>query len=704
MKIIPEPLKCSFTGKKHSFGKLRITGMPSSEYALEILADFIAEDADKTLSFEKLGPGRNAEGYEIEIDKSGVVVRASGKGGFIYAAATLKQLARFSGKALILPGCRISDEPKFAIRGVNWNLMAEIRSWSQDDGSGYDGFMENCIAGLDLLAEYKLNFVFVDGVGWDTGSIKNYGALMRKLNWEARKRNVRLCYVGYSAGYEHQKDEDENTFFNRISYPDGEKYDCCGMASGKLRNKGTCFSNPELIRLKCENLKRFVREVEPGALYIHGLDNSIHDMCVRSWLQRCPACREKFPDDNVNAVDGLAGACAFLYNKLYEAVASVSNPQSGYDAARDCMVNMVGPNYTNCYETDQEWQYHLEYFRNIFRKLEHENIYLMLREQFFNQKKGIPRFRELRNAVGKKGRISCIYFGSGAVDLSPVTGDFEFIRLFDGVDAVVTGNGNAFQETRQVLSAAFLWNPCGKYSLPFPETCEMDEFMKMYQKMIFSMKNAKGVFGSGGLLDAACEKLYGKEAGKLVSKAQRLRSETEPNCGYTAPLFNPVLPGWYFTKFRNANWHENMDEKSIGEIRTLMVLMKELAELNQTASGLFDEAASKAERRKKHLQRMAETCREAAAFESILVRWSEFLLKASRSTAKSKEAEGLKNELKQFQKMLKKQAPNPIDRDGGDPGFAIKLADYILSELDSIQYTLEHPGKYNVLNKKVYGT
>jgi hypothetical protein len=705
-KLIPEPKKYYYSGEEYQFGKLRMAGDSVPEYVLEMLSGFFADKAEKRLVFERLGSaGRKADSYEIEINNNGVLVKASDKGGFIYAAATLCQLAEFRDGELCLPGCSINDVPKFEIRGINWNMMAEIRSWSLDDGSGYEGFVKNIISGLDLLAKFKLNFAFLDGVGWNIDRIKGYAPLMKQLNFEARKRNVKLCYIGYSSGYEHQRDEDENTFFNRKSYPDGEKYECCGTEDLPHGKRGTCFSNAELLRLKCENLKRFVREIEPGALYLHGLDISAQKLCMDSWAHRCPECRKMFPNDDVSAVDGLAGACAHLSNSLYEAVASVTNPETGYDGSRDCMVNMVGPNYTVCSESDEDWDVHLKYFHNIFKKLKYENVFLMLREQFFHQKQGGTRFRELRQAVGPRGRLSIVYFasGSGFYDSSPVAGDAAFISLFDGIDAVITGNGNAFQETRQVMNAAYMWNPAGEYAVLLPEESNMEEFMTFYKDTAFSMNGAEAIFRQAGLLDSACEKLYGEAAGKLVSKAQRLRSKSEPACGYTAPLFNAAIPMWCFSKFKLTKWKKEIDDKALDETHKLIAVMKELIELNNTAAGLFSEAEAVAAARKEYLSRMARTCRKAASFQTILVKWAELFLNAVNGKAQVRELESIRRELKVFKDEMRKQSDRTIDKDGGDSGFAVKLTDSIIRELDAIQFTLEHPGEYSDINNWMLG-
>ena len=54
---------------------------------------------------------------------------------------------------------------------------------------------------------------------------------------------------------------------------------------------GTCLSNQALRRLKCENIREFVRAVQPGLLYIHGLDISSRDGAKGAWATRCPECR-----------------------------------------------------------------------------------------------------------------------------------------------------------------------------------------------------------------------------------------------------------------------------------------------------------------------------------------------------------------------------------------------------------------------------
>lgn len=116
----------------------------------------LLEDAD-----ERLGE----EGYTIDIHKEGIEIGANKPAGFLYAIQTLRQLippayveADFvSGKALMVPGCRIIDYPRFGWRGLMLDVSRHF--FTVDEVKAY----------LDAMVEYKLNtfhWHLTDDNGW----------------------------------------------------------------------------------------------------------------------------------------------------------------------------------------------------------------------------------------------------------------------------------------------------------------------------------------------------------------------------------------------------------------------------------------------------------------------------------------------------------------------------------------------------------
>ncbi len=705
--IIPTPAECRWDGGQLVFRNLVVQGDCPSEYALLRLGPWRGDDGPAVLRFQPL-PGAVEQGYELVIDAAGVTLLAAGPTGCIYGAMTLRQLMAAHPGGWSLPLGRIADRPHFAIRGVNWNLMAEIRGWSQDDCRGSLNFRRNFIAGLDLMAEYKLNFVFVDGVGWNVERFHGYASLMRDLNAAARRRGIHLGYVGYSSGYGEQHEEfDGEGFENRHGYPKGPQYPCMGFAAKPVSQlMGTCLGNDKLLDRKCAQLQQFVQAVEPGALYVHGLDISVNAEAQASWNLRCPSCRERWPNDDLAAPDGMAGACANLFLRLETALKGVRNPETGYDARRDCMVNMVGPNYTSASENDDEWRCHLDYFETVSRLLAGKNIYLMLREQFFGDGPAAPRYQQLRQRLGPDAKISCIYFaaGSGFYDSSVISGDAPAIGLLSGADAVITGNGNAFHETRQVINAEYLWNPHGAFRVDLPAVATSAEFLPAHRRQAFGMSSPPQLLAPGGLLDVVCGKLYGQTAGALVARAQRLRTSHGDKYSHTTPLWNATFPNWRFSNFKLVRWQAGLTPEALAQAGELQALLKELAKLNQQAAKLYARACEKAERRQRHLARMAETCANAAKMQRLTVQWLDLFQAAAAGRRPRRRLETLRHEVRLLNNLLQRRRRLAMDPNGGDIGFAVAQLKLLSQELRAIAWTLKHPGKFHPANELIYNT
>jgi len=138
------------------------------------LAKVASEGSMKGFVFlkdESMGP----EEYSIQIEKKTCLVKASGKGGFLYAIQTLKQLtdvAIFSEKTdpsqkFLFPAVTIKDKPRFAYRGMHLDCARHF--FSVDEVKKY----------LDIMAVYKLNRLhwhLTEDQGWRI-EIKKYPKL-----------------------------------------------------------------------------------------------------------------------------------------------------------------------------------------------------------------------------------------------------------------------------------------------------------------------------------------------------------------------------------------------------------------------------------------------------------------------------------------------------------------------------------------------
>lgn len=116
-------------------------------------------------------PGVGAEGYELEVGRSEVVLRGKHPAGIFYGLETLSQLvterSEGSGEGWAIPSVDMDDVPRFPYRGVHLDVG---RHWFPVD------FVKRY---LDLLAAYKMNVFhwhLTEDQGWRI-EIRNYPRL-----------------------------------------------------------------------------------------------------------------------------------------------------------------------------------------------------------------------------------------------------------------------------------------------------------------------------------------------------------------------------------------------------------------------------------------------------------------------------------------------------------------------------------------------
>lgn len=118
-----------------------------------------------------------AEGYRLEVEPTGITIESSTDAGAFYAAQTLRQLlppsleqGKWPHDGVLLPGLKITDEPKFKWRGLHLDVSRHF----------FDvAFVKRC---LDMMALMKLNtfhWHLVDDGGWRV-EIKKYPELTRR--------------------------------------------------------------------------------------------------------------------------------------------------------------------------------------------------------------------------------------------------------------------------------------------------------------------------------------------------------------------------------------------------------------------------------------------------------------------------------------------------------------------------------------------
>ncbi len=462
------------------------------------------------------------QGYYLVKKSDEIVIAAYEENGAMYALMTLIQLFYENTLPEIF---EIKDSPDFRIRANKWLLWTEAGMWSYDRGDGIEKYKERIIRKLDMCLKYKVNQIVFDGFDFKSERFPGYNELMKDLNREARKRKVHLMSSGYAMGY-GLSGRGDNAFtgevhMNRKSYPDGEIYKCIGTYDDGTpedrilgREYGTCLSNEALRENKLRELTTYIKNVEPGAMYLHNMDAD--DILEPLWTARCDECRKRWPNDCLWAEDGAAGAFAYFIKNLYEGISSVKSDDGKYDAARDCVVYIVSPGYLYMHKRDELFENCRKFWQKVSELLPHyDNLFIGFREHYFNHETN----NRLRYDIMREGWTNCdfasVYFcgGDGFYSDKLFLCGGLFNRLMKSSSGIITENGNGNQETMQVCNAEYMWNceNSAYYNIPdMPDNYK--DFEPFYINYLKGNTRPEEIYGEDGFLKIICEKLYGKEA------------------------------------------------------------------------------------------------------------------------------------------------------------------------------------------------
>ncbi len=457
--------------------------------------------------------------------------------GVLLGAMSALQLIEKAASGVRIQSAYVRDYPDFRYRtAADWLTLAEINGWSLDWGQGVDGFRRLCERELDEALRFKINMVFFDGFGWGLKQrFGGYGDLMRGLNQYARARGIHLEFGGYGARYgivDAGMSYLGEAWKNRDSYPNGPTYQCMGS------EMGTCRANDHLNHLKAEELREFVRTVEPGALYIHHEDVGLNKF-EPMWKKRDERCRKRWPNDSITALNGAVGALAHLDSELVEAISSVKNPD-GYDAARDCVIILVSPGYGPDSMSSADWSNTLAFWTNYSSQLPlSDNVLICFGgssiSAIFPPPDGGKGWIDLFDARTAQQGIhvgSLVYFVGGAEHFYtdyPLTGTPALTPLYYGATAMYYSTGNFYEKPLEVINAEYSWNRHSTGVFADPKNYE--EAMHLNLAYVFAKNYPPEIFGPGGIFQRACALLYGPKAGSIMQayyKESQWVPETQP--------------------------------------------------------------------------------------------------------------------------------------------------------------------------------
>ena len=568
-------------GQATSHNALRFFLVPFSQVT-KLGNESILVEADRHLLATKESTGQEYVLVVRPQERAAYLIGRTGQ-GVLYAAASLVQLMTKANDAVRIPAVHIRDFPDFKYRmAADWLLNVEINRWSYDWGDGIDAYAKRIKRKLDLCTQYKINMVMAHGFGWGTEFFPGFAAMMRDLNAYARNRGIKMVTGGYGASYGIAYQSGPlyeeapylgKTFKNRDSYPDGAIYQCMGFSYSKdpsidTRTLGSCRANEALNALKAEELRQYVEKTEPGGLYIHHEDFGGYQGSQKSWLQRCGRCRKRWPSDDLKAQDGAAGSLANGYGKLIEAIHTVKNPQTGYDASRDCAIILVSPVYHTDSQSTEDWDNVLKLWQNIGRQLpKSSNVEICFREIFplkGSARKWVPEFNRVMSEAQLPFKIFMFFSGGGDYFMSdyPVVASPALNRSFIGSEAIYNGGSGFHQEPLQLINAEYSWNSRSRGFFQAPETYE--EAVSLWQSYRTNQSRPGALFDKDGLLDRVCALLYGRRAGEHVAQLHStfsLADEKETPPGMWPKLY-PLSVLWRNLAVDSAGW-----SKEIGDAR-----------------------------------------------------------------------------------------------------------------------------------------
>ena len=542
MKLIPTPYRIQCDGASAPIAGIDaiICQIPMDEtiaWGLEQVKATVDETGGEALLLchgdDPFFSEKNAaeQGYILRRNEDGLTLTAQSSIGFLYGLMTLLQVAEQAPARFT-----IYDKPQIRFRGNMNTLWAESGVWTYDFGDGLDAAVKRLKNAIDQMAKAKLNFIYVDAFGFRTERFPGYDATMREISEYGRIRGVRMMAGGYGMGYGLSALGNfymGKVFYNRYPYPDGELYPCIGRCGNSEddpieslggREYGTCLSNDDLTADKISEIRDYIRATGIRTFYLHNMDaDEIHGPL---WRGRCEHCRKRYPNDDLFAKDGCAGAFADFYDKIMDAL---------LPEFPDLLICPVSPGYAYAYGTNDEafekcrkfWAATLTYCRNA------DKLIPLFRELFYQWDEPKLRFELLAETVPSFGSI---FFSSSDGHYSDkiYTPSAAYAAAMKDADMILCANGGALQKPIQLTNAEFLWNPTGSafYQLEIAENNQA--CMEHYDAFREGYIRPDGIYGEDGLLETSCKLLFGKENAKKIADIFRIQGKNGESPIFTA--------------------------------------------------------------------------------------------------------------------------------------------------------------------------
>jgi len=262
-----------------------------------------------------------AEGYEMEISRKGIRIKAGDDAGAFYALQSLEQLKNAYGRRI--PAQTITDAPRFPYRGVHLDVSRHFRN---------KAFVKKQLLMLAKLKINRFHFHLVDGGGWRI-EIKSHPELMETSAWRPQSNYMDwwngkriYCtpdYPGCYGGFFTQEELREIVAFadslHIVVIPEIEMFGhseevtavfpalACGYKTKSGNGDGTINSPQPDLCIGKDATFRFLEDVLTEVMdifpseYIHiGGDEADKE----SW-RTCPDCKARMKSEGLEDVDEL---------------------------------------------------------------------------------------------------------------------------------------------------------------------------------------------------------------------------------------------------------------------------------------------------------------------------------------------------------------------------------------------------------------
>jgi len=356
LPLIPQPVQVSTTNQVFTLGPKTalLTGKGIAASNATLFKQYVSTVSGNALNLKAAGKGGNVislkldslavphkEGYRLVIDQKQVTLTGHDEAGVFYGLQTLSQLIKPSPAASVqLPGCAITDYPRFAYRGMHLDVsrhmfpVITLKKW------------------LDVLAFYKINtfhWHLTDDQGWRI-EIKKYPRLQsvsayRNETLIGHKRELPHRFDGQRYGGYYTQEEVKDlvryaaerhiTVIPEIEMPGHASaaltaYPDLGCTGGPYHTATFWGVFDDVYCAGNDATFTFLNNVldEVAALFPSSYLHIGGDECPKTRWQACPKCQKRIKDEHLRDERELQ---SYFIRRISQHLATKNRQLMGWD-------------------------------------------------------------------------------------------------------------------------------------------------------------------------------------------------------------------------------------------------------------------------------------------------------------------------------------------------------------------------------------